>query len=180
MGDAMLLGFQQMIDAERAGQTWLNSVPVVDGLLGELQQVAWKARVQEAMGEISAATRAYKIGAKVGELVQIFDGRHPGYAVIPWNTDPGQMKGHLINTYWCDSEPEDAPTIADVLERTLDDCAAASVFGVESLLRGCHPALRRTTDQVADDLQDTRHRTGACLMGLPPAIYEGMAWKAVH
>lgn len=134
MGDAMLLGFQQMIIAERAGQTWLNSVPVVDGLLGELQQVAWKARVQRRWGD-QCGNRGVQNRREGGRAGADIRWPTPRLRRDPWNTDPGQMKGHLISTYWCDSEPEDAPTIADVLERTLD-VHGASVFE-SSPCRGC-------------------------------------------
>lgn len=173
MGDAMLLGLQQMIDAERAGQTWLNSVPVVDGLLDDLQRVAWNARLAEAKGEIDQGKRCYLVSAKVSELTQIFEGRHPGYAALPWNEDPRQMKAHLVKVYW--EAADDAPGLDEVLSCTLDDCSAAAVFGVEALLPDCPPMLRQIKEQVLSDLVEARHRAGACLMGVPIEIFASIA-----
>lgn len=170
MDDAMLQGLQQMIDTERTGQTWLNSVPVVDGLLGELQQVAWKARVQEAMGKIDAGARDYKIAAKVSELVQIFDGRHPGYAALPWNTDPGQMKTHIAtrHDYWGEG---DEPAIDEALPRLLDCCAGAAMLAVESQLPDYPSMFKQSLDEAMADVEEQRHLAGCYLMGIPQEVY---------
>jgi hypothetical protein len=46
--DSVPLGIQQLIDAENDGKIWLNSIPVVNELLDDLQRVAWHARIQQA------------------------------------------------------------------------------------------------------------------------------------
>lgn len=40
--DSVPLGIQQLIDAENDGKIWLNSIPVVNELLDDLQRVAWR------------------------------------------------------------------------------------------------------------------------------------------
>lgn len=52
--DSVPLGIQQLIDAENDGKIWLNSIPVVNELLDDLQRVAWHARIQQAKHEITA------------------------------------------------------------------------------------------------------------------------------
>ncbi|MGC6766748.1 hypothetical protein ACP0GL_25310, partial [Escherichia coli] len=76
------------------------------------------------------------MNAKISELVQIFEGRNPAYAVLPWNTDPHQMKAYITkqDDYWGDDADV---THDDALPRLLDCCAAAATFGVESLLPDC-------------------------------------------
>ena len=109
--DSIPLGMQQLIDTESNGKIWLNSIPVVNELLDDLQRVAWHARIQQAKHEITAHKSAYLVNAKISELVQIFEGRNPAYAVLPWNTDPHQMKAYIMkqDDYWGD----DADVIYD-------------------------------------------------------------------
>lgn len=100
--DSIPLGMQQLIDAESDGKIWLNSIPVVNELLDGLQRVAWHARIQQAKHDITAHQSAYLVNAKISELVQIFEGRNPAYAVLPWNSDPHQMKAYIMkqDDYW--------------------------------------------------------------------------------
>lgn len=170
--DGMLAGVQQMLDADAAGKIWLNNVKTVDGLLYEMQIVAWQARVNQAKGEITEDKRYYLISAKVSELVQIFEGRHQGYAALPWNEDSNQMKAHLIKNYW--EGNEDAPGVDEVLPCTLDDCAASAWLGVEALLPSSPEFLRQELEQVHQEITECRLRAGACLMGMPVEVYRQM------
>ena len=168
--DSIPLGMQQLIDTESNGKIWLNSIPVVNELLDDLQRVAWHARIQQAKHEITAHKSAYLVNAKISELVQIFEGRNPAYAVLPWNTDPHQMKAYITkqDDYWGDDADV---THDDALPRLLDCCAAAATFGVESLLPDCPEIFRSSKEQVLADLSEQRYLAGALLMGVPVDIF---------
>ncbi|WP_234407742.1 hypothetical protein [Morganella morganii] len=86
--DNIPFGIQQFLDSECDGKIWLNSIPVVNSLLNDLQRVAWHAGIQLAKNEITADKSQYLVNAKISELVQIFEGRDSTYTVLPWNIDP--------------------------------------------------------------------------------------------
>lgn len=171
--EIFLAGIKQLADAKNSGQIWLNSVQVVETLLDELQHTAWQARVQQAQGKVTPASAQYLINSAISGLVQAFEGRHPSYAVLSWNTDTGQMKAHIAAqiSYWGDDSDV---TIDDALPRLLDCCAAAAVFGVESLLPDCFPAFSQTTEEAIAAMIDERHHVGSYLLGMPVDLYVSM------
>lgn len=146
----------------------------MNSLLNDLQRVAWHARVQQAKNEITAHKSTYLVNVKISELVQIFEGRNPAYAVLPWNIDPHQMKEYIIkqDDYW---GPDNDLTYDDVLPRLLDCCAVAATFGVESLLPDCPEIFRKNQEQVLAELSEPRYLAGAILMGIPAELFTHMA-----
>ncbi|HDU8580778.1 TPA: hypothetical protein RG685_000097 [Morganella morganii] len=172
--DNIPFGIQQFLDSESDEKIWLNSIPVVNSLLNDLQRIAWHASIQLAKNEITAEKCQYLVNAKISELVQIFEGRNPAYSVLPWNIDPHQMKKYIIEQvdYWGDDADL---TYDDVLPRLLDCCAAPAIFGVKSLLPDCPKIFRQNQKQVLADLSEQRCLVGALLMGIPAELFTQMA-----
>lgn len=177
--------FGDMLKASACGKLWLNQINTAFTVLNDLHARTWQIHCARLAGDIGPVEARFRQHLEERWTTAIFEGRNPLFAVLPWNTDPKQLRAHLIKKYFIEdqgADPEEAPAPDEAIAAVITACADAVSFELEQMLEAASEdeelpehSLKKTLDALADDAASHVK----VLLGLPDEVQVKVLPQAV-